>query len=76
VLLRPGSAQNACHRNVARLARTGEARAWCYGYALFGTTWHEHSWGLGFRAELIETTLPARRYYGIELPAAAAAVAG
>jgi hypothetical protein len=64
-----------CHRNTARLVRRGEAESWCFGFGLVGTIWSEHSWGLA-RGAVIETTFEHDRYYGVELPSFAAAVAG
>lgn len=71
VLLKPAGVRfrrgefKACHRNVQRLARAGERRA--YGLALCGPLWIEHSWLVSPDGYVIETTLRDKRvtYFGI-----------
>ncbi len=55
-----------CHRNAARLWRTGAASAVGTGYALSDDQlWREHSWAWTAAGVLIETTVPRTRYFGI-----------
>lgn len=66
VTLRPLQ-QSDCHRNAVSLWRDGEAPGVGTGYALSDDgLWREHSWGVGARGELLETTEDRRIYFGIE----------
>jgi hypothetical protein len=58
-----------CHANVVALWRSGEVAALGTGYGLNGDLWREHSWGWkgGDDGQLVETTQPRDRYFGVRL---------
>src|SRR5438046_1745340 len=45
--------ESQCHRNTARLVLAGRVTDCCTGYALLDGVWHEHSWGLDTKKNLI-----------------------
>jgi len=62
---RPGR-PSSCHLNTAARAALGQCHP-ATGYALNGTTWREHSWGVTADGTIIETTEPRDAYFGIVL---------
>jgi hypothetical protein len=56
-----------CHRNAARLLRTGKAAGIGTGYALSDDgLWRQHTWGLDGDGEVLETTESREQYWGIQ----------
>ena len=59
--------RNNCHGNAARIWGTNIRKYQLVnGFALHGCIWRPHSWVVS-NDKLIETTVPAERYYGVAL---------
>lgn len=67
----PGKA-SGCHQNVATLFQEGMLRAAATGYGLSDDgLWRQHSWGLDWKGNLVETTVPREKYFGFYMVGAA-----
>lgn len=57
---------NQCHDNCEWLKNLNVIQCVCTGYALSDDgLWRFHSWGINFNDEIVETTEPRIKYYGI-----------
>lgn len=55
-----------CHDNCEWLKNLNVIKCVCTGYALSDDgLWRFHSWGINYNDEIVETTEPKIKYYGI-----------
>lgn len=61
----------ACHAGASLLYLSGQATQIMTGYALIEAAglWVQHSWGIGSRGQILETTVARDRYFGVRLHA-------